>query len=115
MSEIKLVKRIKYAGDVHAAMMELGWDAETAAAFLDSIPDADAKEVFEQMGLVKEAFEMAKADLVPVVQGVWENANSRPKTYIRKCSVCGKEAYFCGRGCSYKFCPNCGAKMDKEG
>ena len=51
----------------------------------------------------------------PVQHGYWENANSRPKTYIRKCSVCGKEAYFCGRGCSYKFCPNCGAKMDKEG
>ena len=50
----------------------------------------------------------------PVRHGYWENANGRPKTYIRKCSVCGKEAYFCGRGCSYKFCPNCGAKMDKE-
>ena len=50
----------------------------------------------------------------PVRHGYWENANSRPKTYIRKCSVCGKEAYFCGRGCSYKFCPNCGAKMDGD-
>lgn len=50
----------------------------------------------------------------PVRHGYWENANGRPKTYIRKCSVCGKEAYFCGRGCSYKFCPNCGAKMDLE-
>ena len=45
MSEIKLVKRIKYAGDVHAALMQLGWDAKTAAAFLDSIPDTDAVEV----------------------------------------------------------------------
>ena len=45
MSKIKLVKRIKYAGDVHAALMELGWDAKTAAAFLDDIPDADAVEV----------------------------------------------------------------------
>ena len=50
----------------------------------------------------------------PVRHGYWENANGRPKTYIRKCSVCGKEAYFCGRGCSYKYCPNCGAKLDKE-
>ena len=50
----------------------------------------------------------------PVRHGYWENANGRPKTYIRKCSVCGKEAYFCGRGCSYKFCPNCGAKMEGE-
>ena len=45
MSEIKLAKRIKYAGDVHAALMELGWDAETAAAFLADITDADAVEV----------------------------------------------------------------------
>ena len=51
----------------------------------------------------------------PVRHGYWENANGRHNTYIRKCSVCGKEAYFCGRGCSYKFCPNCGAKMDLEG
>ena len=50
----------------------------------------------------------------PVRHGYWENANGRPKTYIRKCSVCGKEAYFCGRGCSYKFCPNCGCKIDGE-
>lgn len=50
----------------------------------------------------------------PVRHGYWENANGRPKTYIRKCSVCGKEAYFCGRGCSYKYCPNCGAKMEQE-
>ena len=50
----------------------------------------------------------------PVRHGYWENANGRPKTYIRKCSVCGKEAYFCGRGCSYKFCPNCGADMRGE-
>ena len=50
----------------------------------------------------------------PVRHGYWENANGRPKTYIRKCSVCGKEAYFCGRGCSYKYCPNCGAIMDGD-
>ena len=50
----------------------------------------------------------------PVRHGYLENANGRPNTYIRKCSVCGKEAYFCGRGCSYKFCPNCGAKMGLE-
>lgn len=46
MLEIKLVKRIKYAGDVHKALLALGWDIETAAAFCDRIPDAvDAVEV----------------------------------------------------------------------
>lgn len=44
-------------------------------------------------------------------QGRWKRANIRPKSYIRKCSICGKEAYFCGTGCSYKFCPNCGHPM----
>lgn len=67
MSEIELVKRIKYAGDVHAALMELGWDAKTAAAFLDSIPDADREEVFKHLHWVKEALEMAKQTVVPVV------------------------------------------------
>lgn len=53
-------------------------------------------------------------DDVEVVHGRWKKANNRPKSYIRVCSVCGKEAYFCGEGCSYKYCPNCGAKMDGE-
>lgn len=63
---------------------------------------------------VSDIEEAPTIEAEPVRHGYWENANGRPKTYIRKCSVCGKEAYFCGRGCSYKFCPNCGAKMDKE-
>lgn len=33
---------------------------------LDTLPAVDAEKVCEQMGLVKEAFEMAKADLVAV-------------------------------------------------
>lgn len=69
--------------------------------------DVDAVDVSD----IEEA-PTIEAELVR--HGYWENANGRPKTYIRKCSVCGKEAYFCGRGCSYKFCPNCGAKMRGE-
>lgn len=38
--KITLVKRVKYAGDVHSALVALGWDIGTAAAFLDRIPDA---------------------------------------------------------------------------
>ena len=53
-------------------------------------------------------------DAAPVKHGRWLNANSRPKTYERICTACGGGAYFCGIGCSYKYCPNCGAKMDGE-
>lgn len=51
-------------------------------------------------------------ELEPVRHGRWERENIRPKSYLRVCSACGKVAYFCGEGCSYKYCPNCGAKMD---
>ena len=76
----------------------------------DALYDADAIT----MEGVKILNQFPAADVEPVRHGYWENANGRPKTYIRKCSVCGKEAYFCGRGCSYKFCPNCGSNMDGE-
>lgn len=35
---------------------------------LDEAPAVDAETIFKQIGLVKEAFEMAKADLVAVVR-----------------------------------------------
>lgn len=50
-----------------------------------------------------------------VQHGRWLNANSRPKTYERRCTACDGKAYFCGIGCSYKYCPNCGAKMEGGG
>ena len=44
--QIHLKRRVKNAGDVFNALTErAGWDIETAAAFLDSISDADAVEV----------------------------------------------------------------------
>lgn len=45
MSEIKLSRRIKYAGDVHKALIECGWNLEVATSFVNRIPDADAVEV----------------------------------------------------------------------
>lgn len=88
MSEIKLVKRIKFAGDVHAALMELGWDAEIAAAFLHSIPDTDAVEVVRCKDC-KHRTEYFDSGM-----------------YVCKheqCPVCGKAAFvaddhFCGYG-----------------
>lgn len=108
MSGIKLVKRIKYAGDVHSALMELGWDAKTAAAFLDDIPDADAETVFEQIGLVKEAMDMAKAYLRPVRHGRWIISSDGYYPYCWDCKARPKG------GNMTKYCPNCGAKMDGD-
>ena len=53
-------------------------------------------------------------DAEVVRHGRWIKENIRVKSYLRLCSVCNKIAYFCGSGCSYVFCPNCGAKMDAE-
>ena len=108
MSGIKLVKRIKYAGDVHSALMELGWDAKTAAAFLDDIPDADAEKVSEQMGLVKEAMDMEKAYLRPVRHGRWIISSDGYYPYCWDCKARPKG------GNMTKYCPNCGAKMDGD-
>ena len=54
------------------------------------------------------------ANAEPVRHGRWIKENIRKKSYLRLCSDCGKIAYFCGTGCSYKYCPHCGAKMDAE-
>ena len=64
------------------------------------------------------------ADVVPVVRGRWVQTGgkySRHKTIDRRiltCSVCGNTLYMegvnAGRG-DANFCPNCGAKMDKDG
>lgn len=50
-------------------------------------------------------------DLRP--KGEWTKTPGRSiKSYLRRCSKCGKDAYFCGgEVCSYNFCPHCGAKM----
>lgn len=54
------------------------------------------------------------SEVTRVRHGRWMNANSRAKTYERRCTACGGLAYFCGIGCSYKYCPNCGAKIAGE-
>lgn len=90
-------------------------DADKLGMYLADVQLANRgwrDDVCELLDDVMYALEEEPAiDAVEVVHGRWEKANNRPKSYIRVCSVCGKEAYFCGKGCSYKYCPNCGAKM----
>lgn len=56
MTEIKLNKRYKYAGDIMPKLLEIGFDLETAQDFLNSIKDADvapksevAREIFKEI------------------------------------------------------------------
>ena len=44
MAEIKLNKRYKYAGDIFRKLIDIGFDIETATAFLNEVADADVEE-----------------------------------------------------------------------
>ena len=62
MTEIKLNKRYKYAGDIMPKLLEIGFDLETAQDFLNSIKDADvapksevAREILTE--IYREAYE----------------------------------------------------------
>ena len=44
MAEIKLNKRYKYAGDIFRKLIDIGFDIEPAAAFLNEVADADVEE-----------------------------------------------------------------------
>lgn len=53
------------------------------------------------------------------VHGEWIEDNSREKSMMWRCSVCGRIAYYPTFGkrksykkhCDYNYCPNCGAQM----
>ena len=74
---------IVFRNEVKKAIEEELWLSDSAkAAFrniLNRVPAADAETLFEQLGLVKEAFDMAKADLVPVVR--CENCTHQQKVW----------------------------------
>ena len=95
---IELVKRQKYAGDVFDALVQkCGWDEDTAAAFLDRIPDAPTID---------------PEDLRP--SGRWEK--HRTMHGFVYCSNC-KDVYLDEEWLvdgKWGFCPNCGAKMEDE-
>ena len=53
--------------------------------------------------------------------GKWKAENTRPKSPMFVCSLCGKKAYDRPYGsakhvnkkaCKLKYCPNCGARME---
>ena len=59
------------------------------------------------------------ADVAPVVHGRWEKSEDNYCSLnLVKCSVCHEEWCFeiddDVKDLNYNYCPNCGAKMDKE-
>lgn len=60
----------------------------------------------------QEAIDMAIETLQaePVKHGEWEKNEPLPSEWQYKCSKCGVPS----KSNSHNFCPNCGAKMDKE-
>lgn len=46
-------------------------------------------------------------------KGKWERVYPiRNKSYLRFCSVCREQCWYCGTG-DYRYCPNCGAEMER--
>lgn len=86
-------------------------DLISRSTLLELLPKDDVILSFDVRKVVCNA---PAVDAEAVRHGRWIAENIRKKSYLRQCSVCNKIAYFCGTGCSYKYCPNCGAKMDGE-
>ena len=84
----------------------------TMQAFLAEKPDAHYPGWYA--GLLEE---LPAADVAPVVHGRWVEY---PRAHYFKCSECRytvpyrKAAIMVSGNRAYKYCPNCGARMDGE-
>ena len=96
MPELKLNKRYKYAGDIMPKLLDIGFDLETATDFLNGIEDAD---------------------VVEVRHGEWIIKTDDYDNEYMMCSCCKDEFYPVDADTvdsTTNYCPNCGAKMDRE-
>ena len=86
----------------------------------DSLPTVTADKKISLYGAVADFMIIVSAipaaDVAPVVHGWWKYEPPTINTYaMLKCSKCGwwtLDESVCN---AYRYCPNCGAKMDLEG
>lgn len=90
--------------------------------------DADALNIrkytrwFEDLADERQVERMIREaptiDAVPVVRGEWFLVSTTKHAYDieleEKCSICGRYVYRYDTQPQDEYCPNCGAKMDKE-
>ena len=61
---------------------------------------------------LKEYFEPPiEVDEQPVVHGRWNKCAKINRGNVYKCSICDNDEF---EGIRFKYCPNCGAKMDEK-
>ena len=82
------------------------------------MPYAHAGESIDADVVISDIKGMKAADVVPVVHGQWKEMHYEggilDGTNFDRCSVCGYERVFDDPAFKtvFKYCPNCGAKMD---
>ena len=91
-------------------------------ALIDNPEASDRIEEWEGSIAAPVMSTVKAADVRENVKGEWIEDNSREKSMMWRCSVCGRIAYYPTIGerknykkhCGYNFCPNCGADMRGE-
>jgi rubrerythrin len=71
----------------------------------------DAAHKGEPGGARKLIADAPAADVAPVVHGRWIPVSNTGIGATGRCTVCNKAIY---GFVAYKYCPNCGARMDGE-
>lgn len=106
-----------YAKSIPELMDHIGIDDGAMVYMLALENYAKTKQWYHYLKAVLEG--ASEVDTQPVVHGKWLNAGDWA---LAKCSECGEvydasdepcEKHFKLFGQSYRYCPNCGAKMDE--
>lgn len=103
---------------LYRKLLEL--EALARARVLDAPTTSPAHQRYSAQLIERNAIrhmiaEIPAADVAPVVHGGWEVSDTPCERF--KCSECGGGCWYYdyqGDVAKSRYCPNCGAKMDKE-